>query len=216
MPARSAMGRVVRHVRRDRMRTPVKSDTLWLRACQALASVFAVASGVLLGVSFFMASTHPVSLPTPTRLEIVDLRLDEGSVGITIAIPHSDRTRVVLQGDPRFVEKSWYDYLPRRVWTTPIDVSGFVVAKGVEPVGTLFMFRIPLLWVWLVSLAVVFLSFRSTIVRHFRVRRGLCGECGYSMCCNTSGTCPECGSPIERLAKSNAARRNDEEPVSPK
>ena len=41
------------------------------------------------------------------------------------------------------------------------------------------------------------------------VKRGACTKCGYNLTGNTSGVCPECGSPIEGKAENKRRRRAD-------
>ena len=38
----------------------------------------------------------------------------------------------------------------------------------------------------------------SSARRHRRIKTSLCSECGYSLTGNTSGVCPECGTPIPK------------------
>ncbi len=50
------------------------------------------------------------------------------------------------------------------------------------------------------------LQFVAWYRRRRRTRRGFCHRCGYNLTANVSGTCPECGENIVRIAGSRARR----------
>ena len=79
------------------------------------------------------------------------------------------------QSDPAVSTLSWLSASPGSF------VTGFVYAP-----------------VWPVAIACALLpAARATawVVRHRRVRRGLCPRCRYDLTGNVSGVCPECGRP---------------------
>ncbi|HSZ58068.1 MAG TPA: hypothetical protein VK797_20560 [Tepidisphaeraceae bacterium] len=68
-------------------------------------------------------------------------------------------------------------------------------------------------WPLLISLPLTFLSvlaFGRNFRRRMMYREGLCPVCGYSLTGNTSGICPECGTPVPQPAKSSPL--NDKAP----
>jgi hypothetical protein len=48
----------------------------------------------------------------------------------------------------------------------------------------------------LAALGAVGVEWRNYARHRRRARLGLCASCGYSLTGNTSGTCPECGTPV--------------------
>jgi len=71
---------------------------------------------------------------------------------------------------------------PLRTFTTTVTTVVF-------PIWVILL----LLWVY-----PAFMFARGPLRRHRRRRRGLCAQCGYNLTGNTSGICPECGTPIPK------------------
>jgi hypothetical protein len=77
-------------------------------------------------------------------------------------------------------------------------------ARVVKPLGKIafsgFHFRLPFWFIFVLlippSLPSVFRQCRRWLIRAKRAKRGRCLACGYNLTGNTSGACPECGTPI--------------------
>ena len=65
--------------------------------------------------------------------------------------------------------------------------------------------RVTLLAVFLLSVLVLF-RFRSQWDREQRAKRNLCISCGYDLTANTSGVCPECGTPVPKAPVDKSPR----------
>ena len=74
-------------------------------------------------------------------------------------------------------------------------IAGFYFSTVVSRSNTYVsrMFTVPY---WFVTSALLILPLRFVILARKQMRIGHCPKCGYSLTDNSSGTCPECGTPV--------------------
>ena len=76
--------------------------------------------------------------------------------------------------------------------TAPCDYFLLTVDYSVQ----FFASLLAILWLVVIPVGRFLLLFAEAWQRRHRVRRGVCVNCGYNLTGNTSGVCPECGTPI--------------------
>ena len=77
--------------------------------------------------------------------------------------------------------------------TAPCD---YFLLTADDSVVQFFASLLPILWLVVIPVGRLLLLFAEAWQRRHRVRRGFCVNCGYNLTGNTSGVCPECGTPV--------------------
>jgi len=76
-------------------------------------------------------------------------------------------------------------------------IAAFLLSPG-QSFPLISIILLPLLLCVAFSTALLWLRTHRHTVSIRRMRRGQCSKCGYDLTANTSGICPECGTPIPK------------------
>lgn len=128
----------------------------------------------------------------PSGKRVIWAAINEGHTWISYRILHS----ASLETTELFIEPVRPNSIPLQsmFWDIDLNISG---------VSSTTRFSLRGRWLWLSPLVVATTLSLVYGTRYLRIRNrkdaGRCAKCGYDLQGNTSGVCPECGTPLDNV-----------------